>query len=85
MAAKLIKVATDKKEQLQASNVTDLSKLVQAELHRQSQRRFANAQLADIEEEELEVDSLTANAKPVKAPGTYPYLLVNNRSRKTPP
>ena len=84
-AAELIKVATDKKEQLQASNVTDLSKLVRAELHKQSQRRFANAQLADIEEEELEVDSLTADTKPIKAPGSYPYPLANNRSRKTPP
>ena len=86
MAAELIKVAMDKKEQLQASNVTDLSKLVRAELHKQSQRRFANAQLADIadiEEEELEVDSLTADTKPVKAPGMYPYPLVNNRLRKT--
>ena len=84
-AAELIKVATDKKEQLQASNVTDLSKLVRAELHKQSQQRFANAQLADIEEEELEVDSLTTDTKPVKASGSYPYPLVNNHSRKTPP
>ena len=51
----------------------------------QSQQRFANAQLADIEEEELEVDSLTADAKPVKALGTYPYPLANNHLRKTPP
>jgi hypothetical protein len=31
-AAELIKIATDKREQLQASNVTNLSKLVRAEL-----------------------------------------------------
>ena len=84
-AAELIKIATDKREQLQASNVTDLSKLVRAELHKQSQRRFANVQLANIEEEELELDSLTADTKPVKAPGTYPYPLATNCSRKTPP
>jgi hypothetical protein len=50
MAAELIKLAMDKKEQLQASNITDLSKLVQAELHRHNQRCFANMQLADIED-----------------------------------
>ena len=36
-AAELIKVATDKHEQLQASNVTDLSQLVWAEMQRQQQ------------------------------------------------
>jgi hypothetical protein len=61
-AAELIQVAMDKREQLQASNVTDLSKLVRAELQRQSQRRFANAQLADIEEEELELDTFNIDA-----------------------
>lgn len=92
-AAELIKIATDKREQLQASNVTDLSRLVRAELNKQTQRRFANAQLADIEEanKELEYDSLTAEAKPLasknapKAPGAYPYPPANNRSRKIPP
>jgi hypothetical protein len=52
-AAKLIKIATDKREQLQASNVTDLSKLIRAELQRQDQQQFMNTQLADIEEEEI--------------------------------
>ena len=83
-AGKLIKVATDKREQLQASNITDLSKLVRAELQRQNQRQFANVQLADIEEEELEVDTFNVDTKPssprstAKAPGTYPYPLVTN-------
>jgi hypothetical protein len=36
-AAELIKIATDKHEQLQASNVTDLLKLVRVELQQQSQ------------------------------------------------
>lgn len=92
-AAELIKVATDKHEQLQASNVTDLSQLVQAELQRQNQQRFANAQLVDIEEdnEEATLDSMVMDAKPftnkgpARAPGTYMYSQVNNRSRKTPP
>jgi hypothetical protein len=91
-AAELIKIATDKREQLQASNVADLSRLVRAEMNKQNQRRFANAQLADIEEavEELEFDSLTAETKPSqikaspRAPGTYPYPPANNRSCKTP-
>ena len=37
-AVELIKVATDKHEQLQASNVTDLSWLVRAEMQQQQQR-----------------------------------------------
>jgi hypothetical protein len=55
-------------------------------LQRQNQRQFANAQLADIKEEELEVDTLNVDVKPAtsknitKAPGTYPYLLATNRS-----
>ena len=92
-AAELIKVATDKREQLQASNVTNLSRLVRAEMHRHNQWRFANAQLADIEEaiEEPEFDSLTVETKSPssngapKAPGAYPYPQANNRSHKTPP
>ena len=92
-AAELIKVATDKHKQLQASNITNLSKLVQAELQWQQQQRFANAQLANIEEEneEFELEGLIADAKPsanknpIKAPGTFPYPPVNNRSRKTLP
>jgi hypothetical protein len=50
-----------------------------------------NAQLADIDEEELEVDTLNVNSQPsnskgnAKAPGTYPYPLATNRSKKTPP
>ena len=91
-AAELIKVATDKHEQLQASNITDLSRLVRAEMQRQQHRRFANAQLADIEEEEdFATESFVADAKPAaspapaKAPGTYPYPTANNQSRKTPP
>jgi hypothetical protein len=91
--AELIKVAMDKREQLQASNITDLSRLVRNELQRQNQRRFANAQLADIEEEgeETAFDSMIADAKasankgPARAPGTYPYPQAHNRSRKTPP
>jgi len=61
-AAELIKVATDKREQLQASNVTDLSRLIRAKFHKQNQRRFTNAQLADIAEaeEEMEFNSLMA-------------------------
>jgi hypothetical protein len=35
--AELIKIATDKCKQLQASNVTDISKLVRAELQQQNQ------------------------------------------------
>ena len=93
MAAELIKVATDKREQLQASNVTDLSRLVRAEMQRQQQRRFANAHLADIEEEDEDftLEGLVADAKavanksPAKAPGSYPYPTANNQSRKTPP
>ena len=48
-------------------------------------------QLADIKEEELEVDTFNIDTKPsnprgtAKAPGTYPYPLAINRSRKTPP
>src|SRR6266852_4603042 len=92
-AAELIKVATDKREQLQASNVTNLSRLVRAEMQRQQQRRFANAQLANImeENEDFALEGLVADAKPTssknptRAPGSYPYLLSNNRSRKTPP
>jgi hypothetical protein len=66
-------------------------KLIRAELQRQNQRRFANAQLADIEEEELEVDTLNVDVKPatsknvMKALGTYLYPLATNHSRKTPP
>ena len=90
--AELIKVATDKCEQLQASNITDLSWLIQAEMQQQQQRRFANAHLADIaeEDEDFTLEGLVADAKPVankgpaKAPGSYPYLTANNRSRKTP-
>jgi hypothetical protein len=90
-AAELIKIATNKHKQLQASNVTDLSKLVRAELQQQNQRQFAKAQLADIEEEELEVDTLNVDVKPTtsknvtRAPGTYLYPLATNRSRKTLP
>ena len=87
-ATELIKVATDKCKQLQASNVTDISKLVRVELQRQTQRRFAHAQLADIDEE-LEVETLNVDAQSPKnnskAPGTYPYPLATNRSKKTPP
>ena len=92
MAMELIKLAMDKKEQLQASNVTDLSKLVWVELHWHNQQRFANMQLVDIEEyDELELDSLVTEAKPassknlVKAPRTFPYPLATNQSRKMPP
>jgi hypothetical protein len=77
-AAELIKVATDKCEQLQASNVTDLSKLVRAELQRQTQHCFAHVQLADINEE-FEVDTLNVDTlsskNNSKAPGTYSYPL----------
>ena len=85
-AVELIKVATDKHEQLQASNITNLSKLVRAEMQWQQQQRFANAQLADIEEENegIELEGLVADTKPVtsknpiKAPGTYPYPPASN-------
>jgi hypothetical protein len=59
-------------------------------LQQHNQRRFTNAQLVDIEEEELEVDTLSVDTKPTpsknvtKAPGTYLYPLATNRSRKTP-
>ena len=85
-AAELIKVATNKREQLQASNVMDLSQLVRAEMQWQQQRRFANAHLADIEEEEenITLEGLIADTKPAankgpaRAPGAYPYPTANN-------
>ena len=87
-AAKLIKVATDKHEQLQASNVTNISKLVRVELQGQTQCRFAHVQLADIDEE-LKVETLNVDAQysknNSKALGTYLYPLATNQLKKTPP
>ena len=99
--ADLIKLASDKEEQLQASSADQIQRLVRAELqHRGAShggpRRPYAAQLADIEKEEEEkgpskIPVLAVESKPklardgFKGLGNFPYLLVSNQSKKIPP
>ena len=86
-SAELIKLATDKDEQLQASrSISQLVKLMRSGALGQNGRAV---HLASIEEEEYE--SLTADAKKssatsdAKAPGSFPFPLATNRSKRIPP
>ena len=98
--ADLIKLASDKEEQLLASSADQIQRLVCAELQRAQAGgscRPYTAQLADISEEEengavlSETPVLVAEpkAKPAKdsirSPGNYPYSLATNQLRKVPP
>ena len=100
-SAILIKLATDREEQLLASLTTtssSVARLVRQEVQRltaqhQGPRRQFASHLADVEEgpETPEVPSLAVDAKnPAdrnvhKAPGNYPYPFATNRSRNPPP
>ena len=93
--ADLIKLASDKEEQLQASSADQIQRLVHAELQRAQagglHRPYAT-QLADISEgeegraalSETPVLVVEPKAKPakdsVKSPGNYPYPLATNQS-----
>jgi hypothetical protein len=96
-SAELIKLASDCDDQLQASSINNLMRLIQAKMQRQNQqmpnpqRQFA-AQIADLDEEpENELTAFVADTKNIlnkdiiKPPGTYPFLLANNRSKRMPP
>ena len=87
-SAELIKLATDKDEQLQASgSISQLVRLMRSGALGQANR---TVHLASVEEEE-EYESLTADAKKgstasdVRAPGSFPFPLATNRSKKIPP
>ena len=56
-------------------------------MQRQQQQRFANAHLADIEEEEenFTLEGLVADTKPIANKGPAKAPGANNRSRKMPP
>ena len=100
-SAVLIKLATDREEQLLASSATSsnsIAKLVRQEVQRisaqsQGPRRQFPSHLATMEEEEepQEVSGLAIESKgPAdrnlhKAPGKYPYPFASNRSKNTPP
>jgi len=90
-SAELIKLATDKDEQLQASrSISQLVWLMRSGALGQGNRHVQAAHLASIDEAE-EYESLIADAKKgaaaadVKAPGSFPFLLALNRSKKIPP
>jgi hypothetical protein len=99
--ADLIKLATDKEEQLVASSASDITKLIQAELQCQNRKQFGQWRMQDMliaeaealpeEEEETDFPTMTVNTKPksnqgsIKAPGKHPYPLANNSSKKIPP
>ena len=90
-SAELIKLATDKDEQLQASgSISQLVRLMRSGALGQGNRHVQAAHLASIDEEE-EYEGLMADAKKgaaaadVKAPGSFPFPLALNRSKKIPP
>ena len=95
--AELIKLASDKEEQQQASRADQIQKLVRSKLQRHnaqlnnSHRQFTT-QLADVKEEEelaAEAPALIANSRAIKdslkAPGRFPFPFANNRLKKVPP
>jgi hypothetical protein len=90
-AADLIKLVTDKDEQLQASsNISRMAGLMCNGFHFQGNKPGLGAHVADAEQEE-ELFGLTAEPKNgagkdnLKAPGKFPFPLANNSSRRMPP
>jgi hypothetical protein len=98
--AEFIKLVSDLEDELQASGVEQIQKLVQAEVQRHNAqshnaRRAFAVQLVDINEKEEEdgvnTPALAVNYKPKphqdgsKAPGKYLYPFANNKSKKVPP
>ena len=100
-SAALIKLATDREEQLLASSATtstSVARLVRQEVQRlsaqhQGQRRQFASHLAAVDEEKelqeapgLAIDAKSPADKNIhKAPGKYPYPFATNRSRNAPP
>jgi hypothetical protein len=98
-SAELIKMAANRENQLLASSIHNLTKLIRAELQRQSwlmpnARKQFGVQLADVAEEDeveaglpsLMVDAKTSAAKEgARAPGKYLFPLASNRSKKVLP
>ena len=91
-AADLIKMATDKDEQLQASSsISQLTKLLHAGYHTPGNRQVHAANFGGIDEEDdtcksLVVDNKRNEAKGnIKAPGKFLYSLASNQSSKMPP
>ena len=98
--ADLIKLASDKEEQLQARSADQIQRLIHVELQRVqaggSCRPYVT-QLADVskgeENEAVLSETLVLVAEPktkpakdsVKSPGNYPYPLATNQSQKVPP
>ena len=98
--ADLIKLASDKEEQLQASSADQIQRLVHMELQQAQAGRLCRPytmQLADISEGEenvavhSETPVLVAEPKAkqakdsIKSPGNYPYPLATNQLWKVPP
>lgn len=95
-AAELIKTVTDKEEQLLASSISNIARLVRTELQKQGSslpnaRRHVDTHVVDAIDDELETEGLVvdskpaASKKPLKAAGQYKFPLASNRSNRIPP
>jgi hypothetical protein len=92
----LINLAADRDEQLQASSINNLTRLVRAELQRQGQlpsnaRQQYGTQAANVEEEDDDLLTMVADTrKPayienIQVPGKFPLPLASNRLKKILP
>ena len=95
-AAELIKTVTDKEEQLLASSISNIARLVRTELQKQGNllpnaRRHVDTHVADAMDDELEAEGLVvdskpaASKKPIRAAEQYKFPLATNRSNRIPP
>ena len=88
-AAELIKTITDKEEQLLASLISNIARLVRTELQKQgnslpNSRRHVDSHVAGTIDNELETEGLVVDSKPaafkkpLKAAGQYKFPLASN-------
>ena len=95
-AAELIKTIMDKEEQLLASSISNIARLVWAELQKQGNsshnvHRHVDSHVVDALDGETEMEGLVADSKPAtsrkpfKAAGQYKFPLANNCSNWIPP
>ena len=95
-AAELIKTVTDKEEQLLASSISNIARLVRTEMQRQggpsqNTRWPLDTHVAEALDDELEAGGLVVDSKStatknhIKATGKYKFLLSSNQLNCMPP